>query len=151
MLTYAGTEDILKLIFQNATAALYGDATGLLGSVVPGNVYLSLLTAQPNNITADQLTSEVTLGAYPTYARVAVPRSAAKWLFTAPNRIANIDAITWPSCTGGTSGTVTHYGIGTEATGAGILMYMGRIALPLVVTPGKIPTIAPGQLLVFGS
>ena len=40
-------DDLLKLIFQNLDAANIGDATGLRGSTVAGNMWIALHTADP--------------------------------------------------------------------------------------------------------
>ena len=39
--------DLLELIFQNIACANIGDAAGLLASAVPGNMWISLHTANP--------------------------------------------------------------------------------------------------------
>ena len=49
--------DLLKLVFQNTSASLIGDATGLVGSGVAGSLYVSLHTADPGEA-GDQTTSE---------------------------------------------------------------------------------------------
>ena len=50
--------NLLKLIFNNTTWANVGDATGLVGSTVPGSLYLSLHTSSPAEA-GDQTTNEI--------------------------------------------------------------------------------------------
>ena len=40
--------DLLKHVFNNDAIALVGDATGLRGSTVAGDLYVSLHTADPD-------------------------------------------------------------------------------------------------------
>lgn len=148
-LTNAGAARILKLIFQNIAAAGIGDVAGVLGSTVAGNLYISLLTARPSATTADQTTNEVSLVDYPTYARLAVPRTNADWLFTAPRMISNINKLSFPVCAGGTSPVIPFYGIGTAASGAGKLLYMGAFSSRITVIPTKKPVIAAGDLRIY--
>ena len=52
-----------------------------------------------------------------SYARVAVARTTGGWTVTA-NAVENAAEVAFPAATGG-SGTATHFGIGTDSTGAG--------------------------------
>lgn len=114
------------MLFGNANVSLVGDATGLRGSTVAGDLFVSLHTADPGEA-GDQSTSEV---AYGSYARVSVSRSGG-WSVSG-NVASNVAAVTFPT---GTSGTVaqnaTHFGVGTSATGAGKLLYKGQITAPV--------------------
>ena len=67
--------DALGHVFLNSAITLIGDAAGLLGSTVAGNLYISLHTADPG-AAGTQATSEC---AYPPYARVAASRTAGGW------------------------------------------------------------------------
>ena len=113
-------------LLQNAAIANVGDATGLRGSTTAGSLYVSLHSADPGEA-GTQATNEVTYG---SYARVAVARSAGGWSVTG-NSGTNVAAVTFPL---GTSGTVaqnaTHFGIGTDPSGAGTLLYSGQITSP---------------------
>jgi hypothetical protein len=111
--------ELLLHIFQNADIALIGDAAGLQNSAAAGNLYVSLHTAEPGEA-GDQTTSEA---AYTNYARVAVARTAGGWTVSA-NQASNAAAINFPQC-GLTGATITHWGIGTDSTGAGKLLYKG--------------------------
>ena len=129
---------LLSLIFENANYANVGDATGLRGSSTAGVFYVSLHTGSPGE-TGDQTTSE---SAYTNYARVSVNRSTAAW--SVASGVADNDAaITFPA--GGASGsTITHFGIGSDTSGAGNLFLYGTAAL--VVSNGVTPSFAAGAL-----
>lgn len=121
MKTNEAITNYLNLLFCNVGWPNVGDVTGILPSGTAGNLYLSLHTAYPGN-TGSQTTNEA---AYGSYARVPVVRSAAEWTVATP-QVTNANTITWPSCTSG-SETETHWGIGTDSSGAGHLLYSGVI------------------------
>lgn len=125
---------LLLLLFNNTNFATVGDATGLRGSSTVGSLGVSLATADPGE-TGTQTTSE---SAYTSYARVSVARSGAGWTVTA-NSVSPVAAITFPAGTGG-SGTVTHFGVGTDlTTGAGVLLYSGTVTPNIVTGNGVTP------------
>jgi hypothetical protein len=124
---------LLLLLFNNTNVANVGDATGLRGSTTAGSLYVSLHTADPGEA-GDQTTSETS---YTSYARVAVARSGAGWTVTA-NSVSPVAAVTFPAGTGG-SGTVTHFGIGTASTLAGVLLYSGTVTPNIVTGNGVTP------------
>ena len=131
---------LLSLIFENANYANVGDATGLRGSSTAGVFYISLHTANPNE-TGDQTTSE---GSYTTYARVSVARSTAGW--SVASGVADNDAvITFGACTAGSS-TVTHFGVGSDSSGAGNLFLWGALTASLAISAGITPSFAAGAL-----
>lgn len=113
--------DLLLHIFQNADIALIGDAAGLQNSAANGSLYISLHTAEPGEA-ADQITNEA---AYTNYARVAVARTSGGWTVSA-NQVSNAAAIAFAAC-GLTGAAITHFGIGTDASGAGKLLYSGPL------------------------
>ena len=121
--------DLLSLVFTNTNASLIGDATGLRGSTTAGSLYVSLHTADPGEA-GNQSTSETT---FTGYARVAVTRGAA-WTVSGNTVVptANID---FAACTAGTA-TITHFGIGTDSTGAGKLLYKGTVTPNIAVASG---------------
>jgi hypothetical protein len=130
----------LELIFTNTNYANVGDATGLRGSTVAGVFYISLHTANPNE-TGSQNTTEA---AYTSYARVSVARASAQW--TVASGVADNDAaITFPAATGG-SETETHFGIGSDTSGAGNLFLWGALNSSLAVSNGITPSFAAGSL-----
>lgn len=115
-MTNAGENALAALFFSNTNFASIGDATGLRGSSVAGNFYLTLHTADPGEA-GDQTTNEAT---YTSYARVAVSRSTG---FNVSGNSAALAALTeFPACTGGNN-TITHFGIGTDSSGAGVLVF----------------------------
>ena len=132
---------MLQLLFENSNAANIGDATGLRGSSTAGSLYFSLHTSDPGEA-GDQTTNEV---AYTSYARVAVARSAAGWTVTG-NAVAVDANVVFPAGTGG-SGTATHWGLGTAASGAGVLLYKGTISPSIVCGSGVTPTLTAGTVV----
>ncbi len=132
---------LLLLIFNNTNIANIGDATGLRGSTVAGSLYFSLHTADPDE-TGDQTTSEA---GYTSYARVAVARSGAGWTVT-NNSVSPASAVTFPAGSGG-SGTVTHFGVGTASSGAGVLLYKGTVSPSIVTGNGITPQLSTGTAI----
>lgn len=129
---------ILLLLFNNTDFAGIGDAGGLQNSAAAGSLYVSLHTADPGEA-GSQTTSET---AYTNYARVAVARSGAGWTVSG-NAVSNAAAVTFPAC-GVTGSTITHFGIGTGSSGAGILLFSGTCSL--AVSSGVTPEFAIGDL-----
>ena len=132
---------LLLLTFNNTNFATVGDATGLRGSSAAGSLYFSLHTADPGE-TGTQTTNEA---AYTSYARVAVARSGSGFTVTA-NAVATAADVSFPAGTGG-SGTATHFGIGTAASGAGVLLYKGAISPSIVLGDGITPVLTAGTVV----
>lgn len=138
--TNVAENGLLSLIFENANYANVGDSTGLRGSSTAGVFYISLHTANPNE-TGSQNTSEA---AYTDYARESVARSTAGW--SVASGVADNDAaITFTIASGG-SETETHFGIGSDASGAGNLFFWGALDAGLAVSSGITPEFAAGDL-----
>lgn len=135
--------ELLLGIF-NAADIGGSDADGLFDAGVLANIYLSLHTASPN--AGDQATSEAN---YTGYARIAVPRDNTNWTVTA-NAVTNALAQAFAVCTAGTN-TITHVGIGTDSSGAGLLLYSSALSASIAVSLGKIPSIAIGAISVTHS
>lgn len=131
---------LLALLFENTNLANMGDATGLRGSTTPGSFYIGLHTADPGEAGA-QSTSEAS---YTGYARVAVARSTSGWTVTG-NTVANDAVITFGACTAGSS-SVTHFSIGSDASGTGNLFLSGALTDTLAVSAGITPSFAIGAL-----
>jgi hypothetical protein len=110
------------------------------------NLYISLHTANPG-ATGTQSTSEATYGGGTGYARVAVARTSAGFTITGET-ITNAAAINFGACVGGTGETETYVGIGTAASGAGILLWFGALTSSLAVNNGITPSIAIGALSI---
>lgn len=126
--------DILKLIF-NATA-IANIADNAASSPLT-NLYVSLHTADPTEAGL-QTTSEAN---YTGYARVAVARTTGGWTVATATGVTTakpVAAITFPACTGGSS-TVSHFAIGTDASGGGKILYAGAVSPVITVTDGITP------------
>lgn len=139
-MTNGAEQAFLDLFFLNIDWANIGDAAGLQNSATPGSFYISLHTADPGEL-GDQTTNETN---YTNYARVAVERSSNGWT-RAASTVSNAIKVTFPQCTGGTS-TITHFGIGTQATTAGNLLMKGALTASLIVTSGIQPEFVIGAL-----
>jgi hypothetical protein len=113
---------LLAHVFNNAAVAGIGDAPGLPGSATAGSLYVSLHTADPGEL-GDQSTGEA---AYAGYARVAVARSSAGWT-VAGGSVSPAADLDFPEMPQG-SPSITHFGVGTAAAGAGLLLYSGTYA-----------------------
>lgn len=131
--------DLMKLIFQATAIANIADNAGASPLT---NLYVSLHTADPGEA-GDQETNEAT---YTDYARVAVARSGAGWTVT-NNQAENAAEIAFPEAGGG-SESITHFGVGTLASGTGKLLYKGALDTPLAVSVGITPRFAAGALVV---
>lgn len=102
-------------------------ALGITQATNSGYLYVSLHTGSPGS---DTVGTEVTTGAYPGYARASVRREqsfaspgASSWVNTG-NSFANRSAINFPIVgSGGTGGTLTHWGIYDAATGGNLLFH----------------------------
>ena len=123
--------DVLKYVLQNVAPAW----------AAVGTLYVSLHTADPGEA-GTQSTSEAS---YTSYARVAVSRSTGGWNVSG-NIADNIAAILFPGNSGVSAQTVTHFGIGTAASGAGTLLYSGALAANLSVAVLVEPNFAVGAL-----
>jgi len=139
-LTNAAEQSLLDLLFLNTDWANIGDAGGLQNSAAAGNFYISLHSADPGEA-GSQTTSEV---AYTSYARVAVARTAGGWTRTGSS-MANTALAQFPQCTGSTA-TATHFGVGTDSSGAGNLIMKGALTSSLSISNGIQPQFAAGAL-----
>ncbi|MFN9443755.1 MAG: hypothetical protein ACK6DH_15880 [Planctomycetota bacterium] len=133
---------LLDLIFLNTDWANIGDASGLQNSAAAGSFYVSLHTADPGEA-GSQTTSEAS---YTGYARVSVNRTSGGWTRSG-STISNTALVQFAQCTGG-SATVTHFGIGTDSTGAGNLIFKGALTSSLSISNGIQPQFSAGQLTV---
>lgn len=126
--------ELLAHIFQNADIANIGDAAGLQNSVAAGSLYLSLHTADPGEA-GTQSTSEIS---YTGYARVAVVRSAVGFTVTG-NTVTLAANQDFGEMTAGAGGTVTHFAVGKEVSGATVVLYKGAVTPNIVVAVGVTP------------
>lgn len=125
--------DWLRLVFNATAIANMADNAG---SSPLTNLYVSLHTADPGEA-GDQTTSETT---YTSYDRVAVARTSGGWAVTA-NSVSPAANIDFPQCTGGTA-TITHFAVGTAASGAGKILYKGTVTPNISVANGVIPRLS---------
>jgi hypothetical protein len=130
--------DLVKLIF-NGTAI--GNIADNAATSPLTNLYLSLHTADPGEA-GDQTTSEAT---YTSYARVAVARTSGGFTIST-NQVTLAANTDFPAATGGTN-TITHFGIGTAASGAGKLLYKGALSPSISVSTGVTPRINSGVIV----
>lgn len=139
-MTNAAEAALLDLLFLNVDWANIGDAAGLQNSATAGSFYISLHSADPGEA-GTQSTNEIS---YTGYARVAVNRTAGGWTRTV-STIANTALVQFGQCTGGTA-TATHFGIGTDLSGAGNLLLKGALNASLSISNGIQPQFAAGAM-----
>jgi len=132
---------MLNLLIANANAANIGDATGLRGSTTAGSLYFSLHTADPGEA-GDQTTNEI---AYTSYARVAVARNGVA-MTVSGNAASVAGNVVFPAGSGG-SGTAAFWGLGTAASGAGVLLYKGAISPTIACGAGVTPQLNAGTVI----
>jgi len=121
----------LLLIFNATAISLIADNAATTPIT---NIYVSLHTADPGEA-GDQETSET---AYTNYARLAVARTDAGWTVTA-NSVSPAANIDFAEC-GETAGApITHFAVGTAASGAGVLLYSGTVTPNITMAAGVIP------------
>ena len=132
---------LLALIFNNTDLANVGDAAGLQNSATAGSLYVSLHTADPGEA-GTQSTSET---AYTGYARLAVARSGAGWTVSG-NSASNAAILTFGTCTASPGGNITHFGIGSDASGAGNLFFSGALSAAYTPAVSNAPTVAIGAI-----
>ncbi len=128
-------ENSLLLLLFNATA-IANIADNAASSPLT-NLYVSLHTADPGEA-GSQTTSEIS---YTGYARVAVARTSGGWTVTA-NSVSPAAEIAFTISSGGSGGTVTHFGVGTASSGAGVLLYSGTVSPNFVVASGVTPKLS---------
>jgi hypothetical protein len=131
--------DFLKLVFQAVAIANIADnaATSPLT-----NLHVSLHTADPGEA-GNQTTSEIS---YTGYARVAVARTTGGWAITG-NSISPVANIDFGAMTAGAGGTVTHFAVGTAATGTGKVLYKGTVTPNIAVTVGVTPRVTTASTI----
>lgn len=130
---------ILGLIFNGTTI----DNIANNASASPAtNLYISLHTADPGEA-GNQTTSECN---YTSYARVPIPRSPSGFV-VAGNTAKNNEIVTFPTCTGGTN-VITHFGIGQDPTGNGVLLFTGTLQASLSISNGITPEFRNENLTV---
>lgn len=128
-------------------------STDVLSAVLKGvdpawragaNRYLAFHTANPG-IGGSQLTSET---AYTNYVRIPVP--IADWT-EAPGSFSNATLLQFAQC-GVTAGSPLNYvTIGTSVSGAGLVLYVGALLVPLPIAQTIRPQFDIGTLIAVES
>lgn len=131
--------DLLALIFNGTPIANIADdaAASPLTSL-----YVSLHTADPGE-GGDQTTNEA---AYTGYARVAVSRTSGGWTVSG-NSVSPVAPIDFPICTGTPGAAITHFAVGTAASGAGKLLYSGTVTDNITMAVATIPRLTTASAI----
>jgi hypothetical protein len=126
----------LELVLENKIASggvLEDIGSGIQASGTAGDLYLALHTADPGE-SGDQTTSEAT---YDNYARTAIARQDASWTVSG-NQAVNAADIDCPTADPGTPTNVLKFwSLGTDASGAGNILYRGHIGEAVKSGTGK--------------
>jgi hypothetical protein len=119
-------------IYSNALLRFVFNSTPVaeLGSL---NLYVSLHNANPG-ANGNQSTNECD---YSGYARAAVAKTSNAWIVVA-NTVSPAVPIVFPTVVSGVD-VVTHFGIGTEPSGDGLLLYYGSVLPTIGITTGITP------------
>ena len=133
---------LLDLLFLNVDWANVGDVAGLQNSATAGSFFISLHSSDPGEA-GSQTTNEIS---YTGYARVAVARTSGGFTRSGAT-ISNTALVQFAQCTGGTA-TATHFGIGTDLSGAGNLIFKGALTASLSISNGIQPQFAASALTV---
>lgn len=131
--------DWLKLLFQATAIANIADNAA---SSPLTNLYVSLHTADPGEA-GDQTTSET---AYTGYSRVAVARSAGGWTVT-DNSVSPAANIDFGACSASPGGAITHFAVGTAASGAGKVLYKGTVTPNITLAVGVTPRLTTASAI----
>ena len=101
--------------------------------------WISLHTGDPGGPGSAQSDSETT---YEGYRRQSLARSSSAVPVDRERReVTNLVQVEFPVCTKDGGGTVTHYGIGTDSGGEGMLVYSGLLDEPMAVQRRQAPRI----------
>jgi len=142
--TDALENDLVDLIFNNNSSTLAigaGSPIGLQPSASAGSLYVALHTGTLGENPANQAVNEAT---YTGYGRQAVARTSGGWTVSGSSA-SNTAEIKFGSCTAG-SDTLTHYSIGTDATGSSQVLFTGALTSSIAVSSGIEPRFAINQL-----
>lgn len=139
----ATCNSILALIF-NATA--WADIAQDDGSGPLTNLYVSLHKTDPG-VGGLQTTGEAD---YSSYGRVAVARTTVGWVVPSSGSTNNAALISFTECDGG-SNSIGYVAIGTDASGAGRVLYAGALSSPRSISAGIQPQFAAHSLVITES
>ena len=133
--TLAFEDEQLKLIFNATPIAKLADNAALTPIAM---LHVSLHTDDPaRQSPADQSTLEVE---YTGYARVAVPRTAAGWEVQG-GKCMPAEIIEFVEVADGTGEKATYFGVGEALSGAGKLMFSGKLNPAITLSNGAEPRI----------
>jgi hypothetical protein len=105
------------------------------------NLWLSLHSADPT-AAGNQGSNEIV---YTSYARISVARTSSG--FTVVGGSCTLTStMNFPKCTGGTA-TATHFGVGTDSSGTGHLLYAGPITPSITITNQVTPELTSGTTI----
>jgi hypothetical protein len=123
--------DILKMWFNATPIPNISDNAAT--SPLP-NLQVALHSASPG-AAGDQTTNEI---AYTSYARVAVARTTGGWTASTAQSTSPVANIDFPTSTGGSATTATHFSIGVAASGASKMLVFGTITPNISINPGGV-------------
>lgn len=131
---------VIALIFnRTAISGIADDAASPLTSF-----WLSLHSSDPTD-DGNQTSNET---AYTSYLRQSVSRATGG--FTVSGSSARLYAnVAFPEATGGTD-TITHFGVGTASSGAGVLLYSGVVSPNIAVSSGVTPVLTTDTTILEG-
>lgn len=129
---------ILDLLFNAVTIPNIADdaASGPLT-----DLYVALHTADPTEA-GDQTSNET---AYTGYQRIAVPRGGSVGFTRTGSQVVNTSVILFDEVTAAPGADLTHFSIGSLASGAGVIYLIGTVTLPLSI--GVKPRFSAGALI----
>lgn len=82
------------------------------------------------------------------YARQPVARASGAGGWTVSGNTATLATLTaFPPMAGGAGGTVTHFGVGTDVSGAGQLIFFGTVTPNIAVVAGVTPKLDTGTTI----
>jgi hypothetical protein len=126
--------------FANAFLAYIFNDTAIPWEAATSSFYVSLHTASPG-VAGTQATNEVS---YSGYTREALARTNVDFTVST-NTATNATLVEFPQ-NPGSDVTITHVGIGTDASGAGNLIFFAALTSPVIVETSFVPRIPIGDL-----
>ena len=129
-------------------AIFNGDFTGAAISSLLANagspltvLYLSMHSADPT-ASGNQSSNEVS---YTDYIRASVSRTSSGFTVSG-NAVTLTSAVNFAKCTGGTA-TASYFGIGTDVSGNGHLLYAGPITPSILISNQVTPELTSGTTI----
>ena len=135
------------------SARRQGFARRILAACLATTVAMPLAVAAPPiapgsadpGETGTQATSEA---AYTSYARVGKARNSSSDFTVTGNSVTNATEILFPTATGGGPEVLTHWSIGEDASGAGVILYKGALSSSITVNTNSAPRVAVSGLTI---